>query len=98
VDDAHDLSVEHLMFIKELTDPGRLQYDHPPGLCLIAAGRGTTIPLKETLDQPDTTWLQFRRRLDKLEPFCRISNLLFPLPFLSLPERMNCLYGGLRQN
>jgi hypothetical protein len=73
VDDAHDLSLEHLMFLKELTDQGQLQYDHPLGLCLVAAGRGDTIPLKETLDQPDTTWLQFRRRLDKLEPFCRIA-------------------------
>ena len=73
VDDAHDLSLEHLMFIKEVTDQGRLQYDHPLGLCLIAAGRGTTIPLKETLDLPDPTWLQFRRRFDKLEPFCRIA-------------------------
>ena len=50
VDDAHDLSLEHLMLIKELTDQGRLQYDHPLGLCLVAAGRGTTIPLKEILD------------------------------------------------
>jgi hypothetical protein len=74
VDDAHDLSFEHLMFIKELTDQGRLQYGHPLGLCLVAAGRGTTIPLKETFDQPDPTWLQFRRRLDKLEPFCRVAN------------------------
>ncbi len=73
VDDAHDLSFEHLMFIKELTDQGRLQYGHPLGLCLVAAGRGNTIPLKETLDQPDPTWLQFRRRFDKLEPFCRIA-------------------------
>jgi hypothetical protein len=73
VDDAHDLSLEHLMFIKEITDQGRLQYDHPLGLCLVAAGRGNTIPLKETLDLPDPTWLQFRRRLDKLNPFCRIA-------------------------
>ncbi len=73
VDDAHDLSFEHLMFIKELTDQGRLQYGHPLGLCLVAAGRGNTIPLKETLDQPDPTWLQFRRRFDKLEPFCRVA-------------------------
>jgi type II secretory pathway predicted ATPase ExeA len=73
VDDAHDLSLEHLMLIKELTDQGRLQYDHPLELCLVAAGRGNTIPLKETLDLPDPTWLQFRRRLDKLEPFCRIA-------------------------
>lgn len=73
VDDAHDLSLEHLMFIKEITDQGRLQYDHPLGLCLVAAGRGNTIPLKETLDLPDPIWLQFRRRLDKLNPFCRIA-------------------------
>ena len=73
VDDAHDLSLEHLMFIKELTDQGRLQYDHSLGLCLVTAGRGNTMPLKEILDQPDTMWLQFRRRLDKLDPFCRIA-------------------------
>ena len=45
VDDAHDLSLEHLMLLKEVTDQGRLQYDHPLGLCLVAAGRGDTIPL-----------------------------------------------------
>ncbi len=73
VDDAHDLSLEHLMFLKEITDQGRLQYDHPLGLCLVAAGRGQMIPLKETLDLPDPTWLQFRRRLDSLQPFCRIA-------------------------
>ncbi len=72
VDDAHDLSLEYLMFIRELTDQARLHYNYPPWLCLVAVGRGTTIPLKETLNQPDLTWLQFRRRLDKLEPFCRI--------------------------
>ena len=74
VDDAHDLSLEHLMLLKEVTDQGRLSYDHPLGLCLVAAGRGNTIPLKETLDQPDPTWLQFRRRFDKLAPFCRIAS------------------------
>jgi AAA domain len=74
VDDAHDLSLEHLMLLKEVTDQGRLSYDHPLGLCLVAAGRGDTIPLKETLDQPDPTWLQFRRRFDKLAPFCRIAS------------------------
>jgi type II secretory pathway predicted ATPase ExeA len=60
VDGAHDLSLEHLMYIKELTDQGRLQYDHPLGLCLVTAARGNTIPLKEIFDQPDTMWLQFR--------------------------------------
>ena len=74
VDDAHDLSLEHLMLLKEVTDQGRLQYDHPLGLCLVAAGRGDTIPLKETFDLPDPTWLQFRRRFDKLAPFCRIAS------------------------
>jgi len=73
VDDAHDLSLQHLMFLKEVTDQGRLQYNHPLGLCLVAAGRGNTIPLKEILDKPETMWLQFRRRMDKLEPFCRIA-------------------------
>ena len=73
VDDAHDLSLTHLMYIKELTDQGRLHYDYPLGLCLVTAGRGNTIPLKEIFDQPDTMWLQFRRRLDKLAPFCRVA-------------------------
>ncbi len=73
VDDAHDLSMPHLMFLKEVTDQGCLQYDHPLGLCLVAAGRGNTIPLKEILDQPDPTWLQWRRRLDPMQPFCRIA-------------------------
>src|SRR5439155_7085438 len=41
---------------------------------LVAAGRGNTIPLKVTLDQPDPTWLQWRRRLDSLQPFCRIAS------------------------
>jgi hypothetical protein len=73
VDDAQDLEMKHLMFLKELTDQGRLQYDHPLGLCLVAAGRGNIIPLKTTLDKPEMMWLQFRRRLDKLQPFCRIA-------------------------
>jgi hypothetical protein len=29
VNDAHDLSLEHLIFIKELTDQRRLHYDYP---------------------------------------------------------------------
>jgi AAA domain len=73
VDDAHALSLTHLMYIKERTDQGRLHDEYPLGLCLVTAGRGTTIPLKEILDQPDTMWLQCRRRLDKLAPFCRVA-------------------------
>src|SRR5258708_32616788 len=47
VDDAHDLALEHLMFLKELTDQEHLQYDHPFGRALVAAGRANTIPLQE---------------------------------------------------
>jgi hypothetical protein len=47
VDNAQDLSLEHLMYIKELTDQRRLRYGYPFGLCLVTAGRGTTIPLRE---------------------------------------------------
>ena len=75
VDDAHDLSAAASdVAASEVTDQGRLQYDHPLGLCLVAAGRGDTIPLKETFDLPDPTWLQFRRRFDKLAPFCRVAS------------------------
>ena len=31
------------------------------------------MPLKEVFDQPETMWRQFRRRLDRLYPFCRIA-------------------------
>jgi hypothetical protein len=31
------------------------------------------IPLKEILDQSEPTWLQWRRRLDPLQPFCRVA-------------------------
>ncbi len=74
VDDAHDLSMPHLMLLKEVTDQGKLQYDHLLGVCLVAAGRGNTIPLKEILDQPEPTWLQWRRRLDPMQPFCRVAS------------------------
>ena len=74
-DDAHDLSMPHLIFLKELTD--QLQLTNPPyplGLCLVTAGRGASIPLKEVFDQPETMWLQFRWRLDRVQPYCRIAS------------------------
>jgi hypothetical protein len=73
-DDAHDISIPHLTFIKELTDQGCLPpYNHRLGICLVTAGRGSVMPLKDTLDQQETLWIQFRHRLDKLQPFCRIA-------------------------
>ena len=75
IDDAHDLSMPHLIFLKELTD--QLQLTYPPdvlGLCLVAAGRGAAMPLKDVFDQPETMWLQFRRRLDRVQPYCRIAS------------------------
>jgi AAA domain len=74
-DDAHDLSMPHLIFLKELTD--QLQLLHPSytlGLCLVAAGRGATMPLKDVFDQPETMWIQFRRRLDRVRPYCRVAS------------------------
>src|SRR5215471_6973842 len=62
-------------FCSQLEEPLLMWLEyHPLGLCLVAAGRGDTIPLKETFDLPDPTWLQFRRRFDKLSPFCRIAS------------------------
>jgi AAA domain len=72
-DDAHDLSMPHLIFLKELTDHLFLAFPtHPLGLCLVTAGRGASIPLKDVFDQPETMWMQFRRRLDCSQPYCRV--------------------------
>ncbi len=74
-DDAHDLSMPHLIFLKELTDHLFLTFpSHPLGLCLVTAGRGASIPLKDVFDQPETMWMQFRRRMDCLQPYCRIAS------------------------
>jgi len=73
IDDAHDLSMPHLIFLKELTDQLFLSFpSHPLGLCLVTAGRGASIPLKDVFDQPETMWMQFRRRLDCLQAYCRV--------------------------
>src|SRR5205814_7862988 len=74
VDDAHDLSMPHLIFLKELTDQLQLACSQTLGLCLVAAGRGASIPLKNVFDQPETMWIQFRRRLDRVHPYCRIAS------------------------
>jgi hypothetical protein len=74
IDDAHDLSMPHLIFLKELTDQLQLSLSQTVGLCLVAAGRGAAIPLKDVFDQPETMWMQFRRRLDRIHPYCRIAS------------------------
>lgn len=75
IDDAHDLSMQHLILLKELTDQLRLPpYERALGLCLVTAGRGSAMPLKDIFDQPETMWIQFRRRLDRVRPYCRIAN------------------------
>jgi len=73
IDDAHDLFMPHLIFLKELTDQLQL-LPTVLGLCLVAAGRGASMPLKDVFDQPETMWLQFRRRLDRIQPYCRIAS------------------------
>src|SRR5258708_8878810 len=75
VDDAHDLSLEHLMLLKEVTDQGRLQYDHPLGLCLVAAGRGDTIPhARKNSICPIQRGCNFVALRDKLAPFCPVAS------------------------
>jgi hypothetical protein len=32
------------------------------------------MPLKDVFEQPETMWLQFRHRLDRLHPYCRIAS------------------------
>lgn len=71
IDDAQDLNLAHLAFLKELTDNlAAPPYERQVSLCLVTAHTGTAIPLKEIFSHPDTLWRQFRRRLDTERPFC----------------------------
>jgi hypothetical protein len=71
IDDAQDLDLAHLAFLKELTDNlAAPPYERQLGLCLVAAHTGKVMPLKETFSRPETLWRQFRRRLDTARPFC----------------------------
>jgi hypothetical protein len=71
IDDAQDLNLAHLAFLKELTDNlAAPPYERQVSLCLVTAHTGALIPLKEVFSQPDTLWRQFRRRLDTQRPFC----------------------------
>jgi hypothetical protein len=74
IDDAQDLNLAHLAFLKELTDNlAAPPYERQVALCLVTANSGTVIPLKETFSRPDTLWRQFRRRLDTDQPFCVVA-------------------------
>lgn len=74
IDDAQDLNLAHLAYLKELTDNlAAPPYLQQVGLCLVTAHTGNVIPLKEIFSQPDTLWRQFRRRLDTERPFCVVA-------------------------
>ena len=55
IDDAQDLNLAHLAFLKELTDNlAAPPYLRQVGLCLVTAHGGNVIPLKEIFSRPDT--------------------------------------------
>jgi hypothetical protein len=74
IDDAQDLNLAHLAFLKELTDNlAAPPYERVVSLCLVTAHSGKVIPLKEIFSRPDILWRQFRRRLDTERPFCVVA-------------------------
>jgi hypothetical protein len=74
IDDAQDLNLAQLAFLKELTDNlAAPPYERQIGLCLVTAHTGAVIPLKEIFSRPDTLWRQFRRRLSTERPFCVVA-------------------------
>ncbi|HEY7348327.1 MAG TPA: ATP-binding protein [Ktedonobacterales bacterium] len=73
IDDAQDLSVAHLRYLKELTDDlAALPHRRQVGLCLVSATYGEAFPLQKELNQTGTLWAQFRERLDRERPYCRV--------------------------
>lgn len=71
IDDAQDLSVSHLAFLKEVTDNlAAPPYERQIGLCLVAAHNGNVVPWQATFAGPEILWRQFRRRMDTEKPYC----------------------------
>jgi len=71
IDDAQDLHVSHLAFLKELTDNlAAPPYERQIGLCLVAAHSGHVVPFQATFAGPEILWRQFRRRMDTEKPYC----------------------------
>ena len=74
IDDAHDLTLDHLAYVKELTDNlAAPPYARQVGLCLVSASGQGVIPLQETFRaRRELIWRQFRRRLDPGRPYCLV--------------------------
>ncbi|HZU05991.1 MAG TPA: ATP-binding protein [Chloroflexota bacterium] len=74
IDDAHDLTLDHLAYLKELTDNlAAPPYQRRLGLCLVSASAQGVIPLQETFRaRRELIWRQFRRRLDAGRPYCLV--------------------------
>src|SRR5579859_6427584 len=87
VDDAHDLNMSTLSYIKELTDNlAASPYERLVGLCLVTAHSNDFIPLKEIIKQPDEIWRQFYRRMDKEHPFCVVDGHTLDEVLAILPD------------
>jgi len=70
IDDAQELTLDHLALLKELTDNlAAPPYQRQVGLCLVAAVSGNVIPFREVLAGPEIRWRQFRRRMDTEHPY-----------------------------
>ncbi len=76
IDDAHDLSLAQLRYLKELTDSlAAPPYGREVGLCLICASDRGVIPLKAVFDiRTELIWRQFKRRLDLENRYVEIAN------------------------
>ena len=75
VDDAHDLSAAASDVAQRSDGPGAVAVRSSAGV--VSGGRRARrhdSRCQETFDLPDPTWLQFRRRFDKLAPFCRVAS------------------------
>jgi AAA domain-containing protein len=65
IDDAQDLNLRHLAFLKELTDNlAAPPYQRPLGLCFVAAHGKNEVPFREIFAGPEILWQQFHWRLD----------------------------------
>lgn len=73
VDDAQDLSLAQLAYIKELTDNLEAQpYQRKLGICLVTAAHNNSQPFHETFGRTEVFWQQFRERLDAERPYCTV--------------------------